>query len=359
MPEPPHPSQDFIADLKSRWPLVAASCAIALLLAFAISSLLPKRYTATASVLIQPPGGNDPRAATAISPVYLESLKSYERLALSDTLFARAIEHVHAAGPGDDRSFESLKKSILRVNKAANTAILEISATMPDPRKAQALAQFIAEQTVEMSRSIDAQGEADVTREFNNQLAVAADRLARARDAQNRLRSAAAPGLETELENNAELQLSLDKEISLIRTEIAGYKAETSRSDLVASAEARLSSLTAQRNELYAIIGQQDKQLRETNIKDAQAKEDVESAKAAYEKAGTRLNEAVTTGQFRGERLRVIDPGIIPQEPRSPNVPLNMLAALVLSLTGSLAFIAITPRRRATEKSEAVLSFQH
>jgi uncharacterized protein involved in exopolysaccharide biosynthesis len=266
---------------------------------------------------------------------------------------------VHAVGPGNDRSFESLKKSILRVNKPANTAILEISATMPDPRKAQALAQFIAEQTVEMSRSIDAQGEADVTREFNNQLAVAADRLARARDAQNRLRSAAAPGLETELENNAELQLSLDKEISLIRTEIAGYKAETSRSDLVASAEARLSSLTAQRNELYAIIGQQDKQLRETNIKDAQAKEDVESAKAVYEKAGTRLNEAVTTGQFRGERLRVIDPGIIPQEPRSPNVPLNMLAALVLSLTGSLAFIAITPRRRATEKSEAVLSFQH
>src|SRR5579884_2689360 len=130
---------DFARYLWRRRGVVIVACASALTLTGSISPFLPHHYTATASVLIQPPGGNDPRAATAISPVYLESLKSYERLALSDTLFARAIEHVHAVGPGNDRTFESLKHGILRVNKAPNTAILEISATMPDPRKAQAL----------------------------------------------------------------------------------------------------------------------------------------------------------------------------------------------------------------------------
>ena len=50
----------------------------------------PKRYTATATILIDPPAGGDPRIATAVSTVYLESLKTYELLATQrPTLRAR------------------------------------------------------------------------------------------------------------------------------------------------------------------------------------------------------------------------------------------------------------------------------
>ena len=35
---------------------------------------------------------------------------------------------------------------------------------------------------------------------------------------------------------------------------------------------------------------------------------------------------------YRGERLQIIDPGIVPERPSSPNLPLNLAAALLLGL---------------------------
>jgi uncharacterized protein involved in exopolysaccharide biosynthesis len=81
--------------LRGRWRVIAAACGVAILLSLSVSLLLPKRYTATASIVIEPPGGSDARIATAVSPVYLESLRTYERFAASDTLFARAAERFH------------------------------------------------------------------------------------------------------------------------------------------------------------------------------------------------------------------------------------------------------------------------
>ena len=351
----------YIDDLRDRWQVVALSCAVALVLALGVSLALPKRYTATAALLIEPPGGNDSRTATTISTVYLESLKSYERMALSDSLFAQAVEHVHATGPNDRRSLEALKKSILRVNKPTNTAILEITGTMTDPRKAQALAQFIAERTVENSRSLASDEGAEITGEFRAQFDAANARLARARKAEDELRAGTPiEGLETQFNNNADLLLSIDKEISQLRTEIAGYKAEAEESAskrLLASAEARLTSLTAQRSEVVAVIAQQQKSVQDNKNRIAQLQAEEDAALSAFETANTRLNEVVASGQFRGERLRLIDPGVVPQEPQSPNIPLNLLAALILSLTGSLVFVGVAPRKAAvTDRERSALA---
>src|SRR4029077_3399547 len=77
---------EFLDYLRGRWRVMVSACAIAVALAAAGSLMLPKSYTANAVIVIEPPG-NDPRAATVVSPVYLESLKTYERFALSDSLF--------------------------------------------------------------------------------------------------------------------------------------------------------------------------------------------------------------------------------------------------------------------------------
>lgn len=355
----------FIDDLKERWHGVALSCGVALILALGVSLALPKRYTATATILIGPPGGNDSKTATTISTVYLESLRSYERMALSDTLFAEAVEHVHVTNPNDGRSLESLKKSILRVNKPVNTTLLEISATTIDPKKAQALAQFIAERTVETSRTLTADESSQMTRQFRAQFDAAEARLAKLRQAEDQERAAPIEGLEAQLTNNADLLLSIDKDISENRTEIAGYKAEvpsaaTDRSSaerLLASAEARLASLNVQRNELVALIAKQQKTVQDNKNRAAQLQAEDDAAQAEFETASTRLNDVITSNEFRGERLRLIDPGVVPQEPQSPNIPLNLLAALVLSLTGSLVFIGITPRKSvAAEQKSATLA---
>ena len=72
---------EFVDYIRRRWLTIAIACGVALGIALIASLMLPKQYTATASILIQAPAGNDPRAATAVSPVYLESLKSFETLA--------------------------------------------------------------------------------------------------------------------------------------------------------------------------------------------------------------------------------------------------------------------------------------
>src|SRR5258707_14589912 len=84
---------DFAWYLQRHWRKAALCCATAMALALAGSFALPTRYTATATVVIQP-AGMDPRGATAVSPVYLESLKTYELMASSDSLFLDAIDHL-------------------------------------------------------------------------------------------------------------------------------------------------------------------------------------------------------------------------------------------------------------------------
>src|ERR1700733_12269887 len=142
----------YIDFLCARWKFTAAACGFAIVAALAIGLLLPKRYPATATILIDPPAGGDPRIAAAVSTVYLESLKTYELLATNDQLFMRAAGRFHLLDQ-DGSPIESLKRRVLKVDKLRDTRALQISVTLPDPRTAQAVAQFIAEGAVELSRS--------------------------------------------------------------------------------------------------------------------------------------------------------------------------------------------------------------
>ncbi len=100
---------EYLEYLRRRWRVTAVALSAAVLISLPASMLLPKRYTATASVVIEPPGGNDVRVGTAVSAVYLESLKTYERFAASDTLFARAVEKFHLRDAAGSQAIESLK----------------------------------------------------------------------------------------------------------------------------------------------------------------------------------------------------------------------------------------------------------
>src|ERR1700691_5125434 len=143
---------EYIDFLHARRKFSIVACGCAILAALATGLLLPKRYTATATILIDPPAAGDPRIATAVSTVYLESLKTYELLATSDQLFMRAVGQFHLRDQ-DESPIESLKRRVLKVDKPRDTRVLQLSVTLPDPRTAQAVAQFIAEGAVALSRS--------------------------------------------------------------------------------------------------------------------------------------------------------------------------------------------------------------
>src|ERR1700736_4161365 len=108
---------EYVEYLRRRWRILAGASIAALLLSIGISLLLPKRYTATASIVIEPPGANDARLSTAVSPMYLESLKTYELFASGDSLFRRAVERFHLLDAGGSQSVEGLKRQLLKVTK--------------------------------------------------------------------------------------------------------------------------------------------------------------------------------------------------------------------------------------------------
>src|SRR3954471_14752451 len=83
---------EYFEHLRMRWRIPVLAIVTAGALAALIAMVVPKKYTATVSILIEPPGVTDVRVATAVSPVYLESLRSYERFGASDSLFAEAVK---------------------------------------------------------------------------------------------------------------------------------------------------------------------------------------------------------------------------------------------------------------------------
>src|ERR1700733_5815706 len=105
---------EYLEYLRKRWRFIAVVVFLAGAVAAALCLLLPKQYTAVATLVIEPPG-SDPRSATAVSSIYLESLKSYEAFASSDSLFARACEKFHLLDGKAGPSLESFKRRVLRV----------------------------------------------------------------------------------------------------------------------------------------------------------------------------------------------------------------------------------------------------
>ena len=53
------------------------------------------------------------------------------------------------------RSKLSRSSALQNFSTSASTSLLEISVTLEDPVKAQALAQYIAQQTVELNKSLN------------------------------------------------------------------------------------------------------------------------------------------------------------------------------------------------------------
>jgi uncharacterized protein involved in exopolysaccharide biosynthesis len=221
--------------------------------------------------MIEPPAGSDPRVTMAVSPIYLESLKSYELLASGDRLFLDALEHFKLPRSAP---LNTLKRSVLKVTIPHNTKVLEISATLPDPVQAQALAFYIAEQTVKLARGVALETERDLIAEAQRRRDEARERLQQVEWAWVQLAKAPAGG----------------------------------GADHLAKVDA------------------------------AQAER--EGARDSFSAAEKRLQGVRSAAGDRGERLNVVDPGVVPDRPSRPNLPLMMLAAIVVALATSVLFVS-------------------
>jgi uncharacterized protein involved in exopolysaccharide biosynthesis len=343
----PFDAFEYVDYLRHRWRVMAAACGAALVLSLGVSLLLPNRYTATASIVIEPPGGNDVRLSTAVSPVYLESLKTYERFAASDTLFARAAERFHLLEPGTGQSIESLKRRVLKVAKLRDTKILEISATLPDPKAAQGLAQYVADETVKSSRAESLVADTDFVAKAQKQTTEAHSRLDQVQQQSAEL-AANSPveSLQSEIDAAVELQGKVEQQLVATYADIAEYQQQAQTGgefarDQLQATRARAALLQKRSDDLAREIQQKNKALAGRLAKREQLQTETRLAQSAYEALTNRLHDLEVTAGSHAEQLRVIDPGIVPQRPSSPNIPLNVAVALFLALTASLAYLSL------------------
>jgi uncharacterized protein involved in exopolysaccharide biosynthesis len=252
---------NYLDHLRLRWRVMAVACGAAIAVALGAALVTPAQYTATARVVIEPPAGSDPRGATAVSPIYLESLKSYELLASGDRLFLEALDHFKVPR---SKSIESLKRSVLKVSVARNTKVLEISATVHEPAQAQALALYIAEQTVKLARRVSAETDEDLLADARRQL------------------------------DEAQAHLRQEAPESVQAASSAGSDPRDARRD---------------------------------------------AAREAVYLAAEHLAQVRGMMGARGDRLEIVDSGVVPERPSWPNIPVMLGAALLLAMVGSLVFV--------------------
>jgi polysaccharide biosynthesis transport protein len=353
----PFDSLRYIRYLRSRWRQIAASAGIAVALALGMSLLMPTRYTATARIVIQPPTGADVRSATAVSPIYLESLKTYEEFAESDSLFQKAAQKFQLTGG----PIESLKRRVLRVGIVRNTRILEISATLSDPRKAQALAKFLADATVDLNRATASESDQELLAGLEQQ----------EHDIQSSLQQTEAvwseavtreptTGLEEAIQEGTSQRSTIEDQIQSQDVEIAGLEERMKTGDAggemakeVSNARARAAEMRRHLEDLNARMAGNEKLLGQRQASRDQLAADRQEGQTALASIEGRLRDARSERGFRGERLQVIDPGIVPERPSSPNIPLNvavaLLAGLVLPILYFTLLVSLEERRDSWE----------
>jgi uncharacterized protein involved in exopolysaccharide biosynthesis len=351
---------EYLAFLRRNWKFAAIAIATAVGLTAAASFLLPDQYTATATLVIEPPGGMDPRGSTAVSAIYLESLKTYEQYAASDSLFEKARQKFHLEeGPGAPAT-ETLRRRVLHVLKLPDTKVLQIRATLPDPQQAQALVQFLAEETVALNRSVGNRSEAEALTEVRKQVDVAAAKLAQAREQFNAASAGGSEGvLADEVRDLSDLKGRLNEQLAEANTSLAefsaragvqtngfapGFDASASRESLqqeIAGARARGTALAEQIATVNRDLTQKAAALAAARARTDQGRDQVRAADADFEAMSHRADELTGSSGLRTEQLRIIDPGIVPHQPSFPNMPLFTGAALLISALLSLAWLSL------------------
>jgi uncharacterized protein involved in exopolysaccharide biosynthesis len=319
---------EYCEFLRGRWRFPVIACAVAILAAMSAGLLLPRHYTATATVLIDPPAGGDPRMTTAVSNVYLESLKTYELLATNDELFARTATRFHLRDH-DALPIEALKRRVLKVDKLRDTRALQISVTLGDPGTAQAVAQFIAEGAVELNRSGAKEAGDAMIRDAAKAAEDAKARLNEAEAAWQRAAGTSSEeGLRSDVYASSDLKSRLEEELMNEQRDPDAAQAH------IGLLQRQIQGLSRTMDEKSGELAQQT--AREENLEAA-----LSGARTSYETAAQRLADLPVSLGSRSEWLRVVDPGIVPQRPSSPNVPLILIASVLLAIFGSLLYLTV------------------
>jgi succinoglycan biosynthesis transport protein ExoP len=107
------------------------------------------------------------------------------------------------------------------------------------------------------------------------------------------------------------------------------------------ASHARLQELRRQLTALDRQEAEDEKRLAQRLADRDKVASERKSAEAALAAMQQRLGEARGESGYRGERLRIIDPAIVPERPSSPNLPLNLAMAALLALVLPMLYFTL------------------
>lgn len=375
MPTPFEPV-NYLRALQARWRRVAATVAVAAAVALGISLLLPRKYDATVTLVIQPAGAGGPYPAV-MSPVYLEYLRGYEQFVQSDGLLARLIAELRLDADPYRYTAAGLRASVLKVTLVKNTKILKVRARFGDPHRAQEIALGLARLAAQSNSEINSAEAERTVRQIGKELEEARTRVASTQAELEKFRRESwreefsrqvAQQVERKVEYQgqlAELTITLaDKEARLaglraevarlpekIRVERNGRPSEVvnaARQALLQEAEtiaAETAGLRARQKALRAELAgmalplQRDQAaLASLELRRQELERNYDLAQTALTSLSNRANDSRANVAARHEELQIADRGIVPSRPSSPHVLLNVLVAAFLALIASLLY---------------------
>jgi uncharacterized protein involved in exopolysaccharide biosynthesis len=169
-----------------------------------------------------------------------------------------------------------------------------------------------------------------------------------------------------------DLRYGVQSDLARSRTELADLTSQQSTFKVgddekalgnareIVAARARVQDLEEQDKKLATAFAEKAAMLE--RAKPGQDSLDAEQRLATtdLENARTKLGELRAASAFRGERLEVLDPGIVPGKPSFPNVPLILLVAFAVSLPASILYLATTfgYGRAVADRAERVYSLR-
>jgi predicted DNA-binding transcriptional regulator AlpA len=172
--------------------------------------------------------------------------------------------------------------------------------------------------------------------------------------------------LEKDVAVAVELRTEVGKDLAHARADLADYigqqqapqpneigEKQTGWTQFEISAtRAKIQDLEGQDRQLMQYLNTKGPQLEDLRRRRDAIEAELNAARADEEVENAKLSDVQSTAAARGVRLRVLDPGIVPQRPSFPNPPLNLAVALALSLIASIGYLAL---RFAYERTHSML----
>jgi len=243
--------EQFLRILGARQLLIWAVCVLVTALVLGINLLLPKRYTATATVLVDvrtpdPVQGQGPANVSALSPSYMATqvdIVSSERVAQQVVRLIgldknpKAIERWQSDGRGlgtIEQYYGETLKNYLDVKPSRESNIVTIDFTNVDPRFAATVANAFARSYVDTTASLRADPARDYANWFDDRTKQLRERL---EQAQARLSTFQQENGIVATDDRLDVETTRLNELNTQLTHAQGLRAESSSRDRQASSE--------------------------------------------------------------------------------------------------------------------------